>query len=67
MTWTSRTASASWAARVCHTSVIDSAGAIYVIGGYNSTTGTYGTFFNDVWASTDGGARPDSFGGGVGW
>ncbi len=52
MTWTSRTTSAEWAARVYHTSVVDAAGAIYVIGGTAS-----GTRFNDVWASTDGGAR----------
>jgi hypothetical protein len=32
--------------------VVDAAGAIYVIGGWNSTT-----LFADVWASTDGGAR----------
>ncbi len=32
--------------------MIDAAGAIYVIGGTNSTG-----FYNDVWASTDGGAR----------
>ncbi len=50
-TWTSRTTSAPWAARDAHTSVIDAAGAIYVIGGY-SGGGTY----RDVWASTDGGA-----------
>jgi hypothetical protein len=30
-----------------HTSVVDAAGAIYVIG----------TYYHDVWASTDGGAR----------
>jgi hypothetical protein len=47
---------APWAARYEHTSVVDAAGAIYVIGGrsYN------GAFLQDVWASTDGGARPDS-------
>ncbi len=56
MTWTSRTPSAPWAARTYHTSVIDAAGAIYVIGGY----GGEGTVYQDVWASTDGGARPDS-------
>ncbi len=50
--WTSRTTSAPWAARSGHTSVIDAAGAVYVIGG----TGTGNTFFNDVRASTDGGA-----------
>jgi hypothetical protein len=45
---------AGWAARAGHTTVIDAAGAIYVIGGYNGTT-----FFNDVLVSTDGGAPPD--------
>ncbi len=60
VTWTSRTANAGWAARFGHTSVVDAAGAIYVIGGTNY----YGTTnYKDVWASTDGGARPDS----VGW
>jgi hypothetical protein len=66
VTWTSRTANAPWAARSAHSSVIDAAGAIYVIGGYS------GMNFNDVWASTDGGARPDSVqgwlsGGYTGW
>jgi hypothetical protein len=52
--WTCRTASAPWAARFRHTSVIDAAsGAIYVIGGRT----TFGRYFHDVWASTDGGAR----------
>jgi hypothetical protein len=54
VTWTSRTAKAEWIARSYHTSVVDAAGAIYVIGG------TDGDFVhNDVWASTDGGARVD--------
>jgi hypothetical protein len=53
VTWTCRTASAPWAARDGHTSVIDAAGAIYVIGG------GFATFYADVWASTDGGTRPD--------
>ncbi len=57
--WRCRTKTAPWAARFGHTTVIDSAGAIYVIGGY----GDY-TYYKDVWVSTDGGARPDS---GVGW
>jgi hypothetical protein len=35
--------------------VVDAAGAIYVIGGSSG-----GRNYNDVWASTDGGARPDS-------
>jgi hypothetical protein len=45
--------------------VIDAAGAIYVIGGVGSSNGTL-TFYHDVWVSTDGGARPDSVGGGRG-
>ncbi len=55
VTWTSRPrtsrpTSAPWAARAYHTTVIDAAGAIYVIGGLGST------YYNDVWVSTDGGA-----------
>ena len=51
VTWTSRrTTSAPWAGRQLHTSVIDAAGAIYVIGGSTPID------FNDVWKSTDGGA-----------
>ena len=34
--------------------MVDAAGVIYVIGGYGG-----GTYYQDVWASTDGGARPD--------
>ncbi len=41
--------------------MVDAAGAIYVIGGYGY--GSY-IYLNDVWVSTDGGARPDSRGGG---
>ena len=44
------TASAPWAARYGHTSVVDAAGAIYVIGGYGTD------YLNDVWVSTVGGA-----------
>jgi hypothetical protein len=40
--------------------VIDAAGAIYVIGGEGNSYSNFGTYFNDVWASTDGGARLDS-------
>ncbi len=47
VTWTCRTANSQWAARYGHSSVVDAAGAIYVIGGGVA----------DVWASTDGGAR----------
>jgi hypothetical protein len=39
--------------------VVDAAGAIYVIGGNGG-----GPDYNDVWASTDEGARPDSVKGG---
>jgi hypothetical protein len=45
-------ANAPWAARRGHTSVIDAAGAIYVIGGFRGEEPN----FNDVWVSTDGGA-----------
>jgi hypothetical protein len=48
--WTSRTFSARWAGRYGHTTVIDAAGTIYVIGGRDDTT-----YFNEVWVSTDGG------------
>jgi hypothetical protein len=44
-------AKAPWAARQAHTSVVDAAGAIYVIGGESYS----GTLFNDVYNSTDGG------------
>ncbi len=50
--WRCRTASAPWAGRAGHTSVVDAAGAIYVIGGWNGVD----TYYNDVWVSTDGGA-----------
>ncbi len=61
VTWTSRTLKAEWAVREAHTSVVDAAGAIYVIGGVGRTG-----HLQDVWASTDGGALPDSVGGGRG-
>jgi hypothetical protein len=59
VTWTCRTAKAGWAGRWGHTSVVDAAGAIYVIGGFGP--------LQDVWVSTDGGARPDSVNGGGRW
>jgi hypothetical protein len=58
--WTSRTILAPWGnpgGRSDHTSVIDAAGAIYVIGGGGGGGLGTDTYFNDVWASTDGGAR----------
>jgi hypothetical protein len=58
VTWTLVIASAPWATRQGHTSVIDAAGAIYVIGGigYGVGTGFY-TYYQDALASTDGGAQ----------
>ena len=51
--WTLVIDGAPWAARYWHTSVVDAAGAIYVLGGYDR----FGrTTYRDVWASTDGGA-----------
>jgi hypothetical protein len=43
--------------------VIDTAGAIYVLGGDGDA------FYRDVYVSTDGGARPESVGGSssTGW
>jgi hypothetical protein len=62
---------APWAARYGHTSVVDAAGAIYVIGGQDGGIWRTGTFYQDVWASTDGGSRPNSVRGyyveGYGW
>jgi hypothetical protein len=58
VTWTLVIAETAWGGRNCHTSVIDAAGAIYVIGGSG-----IGGIYRDVWVGTDGGARPDSVGG----
>ncbi len=62
-TFSNRTLKAEWAARFGHTSVVDATGAIYVIGGRG---GNGDTVYNDVWVSTNGGARPDTVGGAVG-
>jgi hypothetical protein len=48
------TDNAPWAARAEHTSVVDTAGGIYVIGGGYGTS----TLYNDVWRSADQGAAP---------
>ncbi len=48
-------ANAPWAARIGHTSVVDTAGRIYVIGG-GADNG--GILYNDVWRSADQGAAP---------
>ncbi len=60
-TFTSRTLTAGWAARDAHTSVVDAAGAIYVIGGFGGIND-----YQDVWVSTDGGARAGLSPGGAG-
>lgn len=56
--WSNLVSSAPWANREYHTTVIDAAGAIYVIGGtsfnYANATDTE-TNYNDVWKSSDGG------------
>ena len=58
VTWTLVIAKARWAGRYGHTSVIDAAGAIYVIGGSDGFT-----YYKDVWVSADGGARRTRAGG----
>jgi hypothetical protein len=55
VTWTSRSPKAPWTARYGHTSVIDAAGAIYVLGGYD------GKYLADVWVSTNGGEDPTRY------
>ncbi len=49
-------AHAPWAGRYGHTTVIDAAGAIYVLGGVGDSKTSFNPDFNDVWVSTDGGA-----------
>jgi hypothetical protein len=61
--WASRTTDGQWARRRSHTTVVDAAGAIYVIGGTDGGSLSNGittwTYLRDVWKSTDVGARPD--------
>jgi hypothetical protein len=52
VTWKRVIASAPWAVRRRHTTVIGAAGAIYVIGGFDGGL----TYYKDVWVSTDEGA-----------
>ena len=52
-TWRVVIANAPWAVRRSHTTVIDAAGAIYLIGGSNGGA----TLYNDVWSSADKGAN----------
>ncbi len=64
VTWTSVTTSAPWAARWYHTSVVDAAGAIYVLGGLSlKVKGGTASYLQDVWASADGGADRTRAGG----
>jgi hypothetical protein len=50
--WNRAENQAPWDGRYGHTSVIDAAGAIYVLGGKGGTF----TLYQDVWVSTNGGA-----------
>ncbi len=56
VTWARVIHHAPWGERSGHTTVIDAAGAIYVLGGFG--LGDHGglIYYKDVWASTDGGA-----------
>jgi hypothetical protein len=57
VTWSLVTSNAPWAARSMHTTVIDAAGTIYLIGGQGCARNDGGTgFCNDVWQSADKGA-----------
>ncbi len=47
-TWTCLLAHAPWAARAFHTTVIDAAGNIYLMGG-GSGAANNPTIYNDVW------------------
>ncbi len=60
MSFTNLTLLAPWEPRCAHTSVIDAAGAIYVLGGNDFIRGPD---YHDVWASTGEGVGPDSVGG----
>ncbi len=54
-TWAHRTTSAPWANRSGYATVVDAAGAIFVIGGL-ADDGHTRTYYNDVWKLTDGSA-----------
>ncbi len=55
VTWGRVIASAPWVGRYRHTSVIDAAGAIYVIGGQGSGP-SFNYFYKEVYVSSNGGA-----------
>jgi hypothetical protein len=52
--WTAVKYNTPWGVRLTHTSVFDASGNIYVLGGGNG----FGSNYNDVWRSTDGGEAP---------
>ena len=53
-TWVQRTASASWAARMGHSAVVDPTGTLlYIMAGNTANSVTY---YHDVWVSSDYGA-----------
>ncbi len=53
VTWSLVTSNAPWAGRHSHTTVIDAAGTMYLIGGFGGATGN----LNDVWSSANKGAN----------
>ena len=52
VTWSLVTSNAPWAARCMHTTVIDAAGTMYLIGGQS-----YTGYLNDVWSSANKGVN----------
>jgi len=60
--WTQLNASAGWAARAGHSSVLLPDGSIVILGGKNDTT-----FRNDTWRSTDNGATWTQLNASAGW
>jgi hypothetical protein len=56
-TWGRVTNYALWEARAGHTTVIDAAGIMYLMGGLNDFNDkSFAAFFNDMWISTNKGA-----------
>ncbi len=55
-TWGLVTGDAPWAARIAHSTVIDAAGTMYLMGGFNGQIPGE-KLYNDVWQSTGAGAN----------
>ncbi len=55
-TWTCLLANTPWPARYGHTTVIDAAGTIYLMGGAIARGGQV-NLYNDVWVGTNNGAN----------